>query len=85
MLRVLYICNFNQIWPVREVNMSSTEPSDVNDLREWLEALGLSLENEEVCPLLEQLRDGALLCQLVNRIRPGSVENVSLCTALWVF
>ena len=58
--------------------MSSTEPSDVNDLREWLEALGLPLETEEVRPLCEQLRDGALLCQLVNRIRPGSVEIVSL-------
>ena len=57
--------------------MSSTEPSDVNDVREWLEALGLPLETEEVRPLAEQLRDGGLLCQLVNRIRPGSVENVS--------
>ena len=57
--------------------MSSTEPSDVNDVREWLEALGLPIETEEARPLTEQLRDGALLCQLVNRIRPGSVENVS--------
>lgn len=63
--------------------MSSTKPPevlDVRDLREWLEALGLTVEAEEERPLREQISDGVLLCQLVNRIKPGSVETVS-CTA----
>lgn len=45
------------------------------ELHEWITTLGLSLDPED--SLQEQLRDGILLCQLVNRIKPGSVDNVS--------
>jgi hypothetical protein len=54
--------------------------SDVTltDLREWLQALGLEVEPaEDEGAVAEQLRDGVLLCHLVNKIRPGSVELVS--------
>lgn len=51
------------------------------DVVEWLEQLSLlpsgSL-SEEPLSLRELLRDGVLLCQLVNKIRPGSVETVSI-------
>lgn len=55
----------------------STSTLSLSDLREWLEALGLTLAPEDDTPLKEQLRDGILLCHLVNKIRPGSVESVS--------
>lgn len=48
----------------------------LNDVRDWMESLGLSLQPEQTLPLKDQLRDGVLLCQLVNKIRPGSVELV---------
>ena len=61
--------------------MSGTKPPDAidtQDLQEWVEALGLPLEPaEDDRALRNQLRDGIFLCQLVNRIKPGSVENVS--------
>ena len=50
----------------------------LNEIREWMEHLGLSVQPEQHRPFKEQLRDGILLCQLVNKIRPGSVEQVSI-------
>lgn len=58
---------------------TSTPSLGLSELREWLETLGLSLVPEEDTPVKEQLRDGVLLCQLVNKLRPGSVETVSNC------
>ena len=46
------------------------------DLQEWLVTLGLPVDQED--PLSDQLSDGIVLCQLMNRIKPGSVDNVSL-------
>ena len=63
-----------------EVNMSvskAPETLGLGEFREWLESLGLPLEAEEENPLQRQLGDGVLLCQLVNKIKPGSVDNVS--------
>ena len=54
------------------------ETLGLGEFREWLESLGLPLEVEEENPLQRQLGDGVLLCQLVNKIKPGSVENVSI-------
>ena len=51
------------------------------DVRDWLEQLSLlpSPSSEEASvPVRELIRDGVLLCQLVNKIRPGSVDTVSL-------
>lgn len=64
----------------RSASTSTTTQSPslgLSDLREWLESLGLTLLPEQDTPVKEQLRDGILLCQLVNKIRPGSVETVS--------
>lgn len=61
--------------------LKPTETLGLTDVQEWLESLGLSLETEEEKPIQDQLRDGILLCQLVNKIKPGSVENVSVLTA----
>ena len=47
-----------------------------DDFREWLSSLGL-LSSSEDKPFRDQIRDGVLLCQLVNKIRPGSVDTVS--------
>ena len=54
------------------------ETLGLGEFREWLESLGLSLEAEEENPLQRQLGDGVLLCQLINKIKAGSVENVSI-------
>ncbi len=62
--------------------MSGAKPPDTlgpHELAEWLEALGLPVEGGDERALREQLTDGVLLCQLVNKIKPGSVEIVSLC------
>ncbi|XP_064394125.1 rho guanine nucleotide exchange factor 7-like isoform X2 [Halichondria panicea] len=57
---------------------TSTPSLGLSELREWLETLGLSLVPEEDTPVKEQLRDGVLLCQLVNKLRPGSVETIKV-------
>lgn len=60
--------------------MSGAKPPDSlgpHELAEWLEALGLPVEGEDESRLRDQLVDGVLLCQLVNKIKPGSVEIVS--------
>lgn len=51
----------------------------LEELEQWLEGLGLfqSGEGEKDTPIQERLKDGILLCQLANLIRPGSVEEVS--------
>ena len=52
------------------------ESVNEQDLEEWLRALGLDVEPEHERPMAEQLRDGVVLCQLVNRIKPNCVETV---------
>lgn len=52
------------------------ESISLQDLHEWLGALGLEVEPEDERPIADQLRDGVVLCQLVNRIKPNSVEVV---------
>lgn len=63
---------------------ASAEPqtsADVEVIGQWLEALGLISADEETGSLPEILADGTVLCRLANRIKPRSVENVSL--VLW--
>ena len=47
-----------------------------DDFQEWLVSLSLLSSVAEEKPFREQIRDGVILCQLVNKIRPGSVETV---------
>lgn len=58
----------------------SSAPLTEDDFREWLESLGLTIpgEGREDQPFRDLIKDGVLLCQLVNKIRPGSVDIVSL-------
>lgn len=53
---------------------------DEEDLRQWMTELGieanLNSEEEEEIDFRKWLRDGVVLCQLINCIRPGSVEEV---------
>ena len=61
-------------------DMSGARSPDVLapwELGEWFEALGLPVEGTQERSLREQLTDGVLLCQLVNKIKPGCVETVS--------
>ena len=48
----------------------------LSDLQEWCIAMGLEIEAEGERNFVNQLRDGVLLCQLVNKIRSGSVDVV---------
>ena len=47
------------------------------DFQEWLVCLSLLSSGSEEKPFRERIRDGVVLCQLANKIRPGSVETVS--------
>lgn len=53
-----------------------TDSLTLGDLQEWLVAMGLEVEAEAT--VAEQLRDGVLLCQLINKIKSSSVDVVSL-------
>ena len=53
------------------------ESLTLGDLQEWLLAMGLEVEGVDEATVADQLRDGVLLCQLVNKIKPSSVEVVS--------
>ena len=58
---------------------------DEQDLYEWMMQLGVSLRPEEQAGnFSSQLRDGVVLCHLVNRLRPGSVEDVSEALSRWL-
>lgn len=57
---------------------SGRESLTLSDLQEWFVAMGLEIEAESEGSTAEQLRDGVLLCQLINKIKCSSVEVVSL-------
>lgn len=51
----------------------------LEEFEEWLEGLGVmpaTPQTDKHTPLMERLKDGIFLCQLVNVVRPGSVEDV---------
>eukprot|EP01047_Picozoa_sp_COSAG01_P103514 COSAG01_NODE_32969_length_572_cov_1.186047_1_plen_134_part_01 len=54
------------------------EGSDEVQAREWIEdALDDPLDDDEDVPLGEVLKSGATICQLLNRIAPGTVKKIS--------
>lgn len=59
------------------------ESLTLSDLQEWFVAMGLEIEAEDEGSIAKRLRDGVLLCQLVNKIKSSSVEVVS-CIRLHV-
>lgn len=49
-----------------------------HELYEWMLQLGVPLNpDEQTGSFRSQLRDGVVLCHLVNRLHPGVVEKVS--------
>ena len=68
--------------------MAGTFKSQLTEsmLYEWMTSLGVSLpergEGDGEESSRNGLRDGVALCHLVNKIKPGSVENVRTLFAL---
>ena len=59
-----------------------TKCTSEEDIKKWMIELEIYKEEEDVDVdrFRESLRDGVLLCQLANRIKPDSVADVrSLC------
>lgn len=52
------------------------ESLTLGDLQEWFLSMGLEVEGGDEATVADQLRDGILLCQLINKIKPSSVEVV---------
>lgn len=46
------------------------------ELEEWLLGLGVLPPTDREMSIHDRLRDGIALCQLVNRVKPGSVDEV---------
>ena len=53
--------------------------------RSWLSSLGVlpefhraSYPNASVFDLAQSLRDGVLLCQVANRLRPNSIRDINM-------
>lgn len=53
--------------------------------RSWLNSLGVSPESHRasyptasVFDLAQSLRDGVLLCQVANRLRPNSIRDINM-------
>ena len=59
------------------VTMSVVRNLGLEEFGEWMEGLGLLPADPPGMSLRERLRDGIFLCQLVNMVRPGAVEDVS--------
>ncbi|XP_040270952.1 calponin-1 [Bufo bufo] len=50
------------------------------ELREWIESTtGKKIENK----FMESLKNGAILCELINKLHPGSVRKINESTQNW--
>lgn len=57
--------------------MSKTRQLTEDQLKTWLGELGINVTLNEDEDFQDGLRDGVVLCQLVNQVKPGSVDEVS--------
>ncbi|XP_069623289.1 calponin-1 [Ranitomeya imitator] len=59
---------------------SKYDPHLEAELREWIESTtGRKIGNK----FMESLKDGAILCELINKLQPGSVKRVNESTQNW--
>ncbi|XP_063305593.1 calponin-1 [Pelobates fuscus] len=56
------------------------DPHREAELREWIESTtGRSLGNK----FMDALKDGVILCELINKLQPGSVRKINESTQNW--
>uniref|UniRef100_A0A8C5QHB9 Calponin n=1 Tax=Leptobrachium leishanense TaxID=445787 RepID=A0A8C5QHB9_9ANUR len=56
------------------------DPQKEAELRQWIESItGRSLGNK----FMEALKDGVILCELINKLQPGSVRKINESTQNW--
>lgn len=58
---------------------------NIREIESWFVAMGIleSPTNEDIDlkeTLMNDLKDGTVLCRLINRLKPGSIEKVSCFT-----
>ena len=58
------------------VAMSKTRQLTEDQLKTWLGELGINVTLNDGEDFHDGLRDGVILCQLVNHVKPGSVDEV---------
>lgn len=59
---------------------SKYDPHMEAELRDWIESLtGKNIGNK----FMESLKDGVILCELINKLQPGSVRKINESTQNW--
>ena len=71
-------------WEASSVEVED-KMSSVEEIHDWLNALGLLPEHDVDAVLGNLLKDGISLCRLVNRLKPGTVTNVSQVSQICLF
>ena len=61
--------------------MSKSRQLTEEQLKTWLFELEVTMSTSEEEDFKDGLRDGVVLCQLVNQVKPGSVDQV--CILVW--
>lgn len=73
---------------IEEMSKGKPPPLDEAQVEQWMKELGVEIGPPDYDgSFRDALRDGMALCQLVNVIRPNSVEEVSphnLMLCLWL-
>ena len=58
--------------------MSKARQLTEAQLKAWMTELEVNIDTNEDVEFKDGLRDGVVLCQLVNKVKAGSVDEVSL-------